>query len=88
MGILRKVRNVGRKAIIHDEMKCEWDAHSARDLVVCLDDFNGHVGRHIDGSDSVHGGYGVGLRNVKERMLTCFAWTKNCECQIHCSKER
>ena len=24
------------------------------DLVVCLGDFNGHVGRHIDGFDGVH----------------------------------
>ena len=25
--------------------------HSADDLVMCLNDFNGHVGRHIDGFD-------------------------------------
>ena len=23
--------------------------HSADDLVMCLGDFNGHIGRHIDG---------------------------------------
>ena len=33
----------------------------ADDLVMCLVYFNGHVGRHIDG---VHGGYGVGQRNL------------------------
>ena len=26
------------------------------DLVMCLDDFGGHVGRHIDRFDGVHGG--------------------------------
>ena len=25
--------------------------HSADDFVMCLGDFNGHVGRHIDGFD-------------------------------------
>ena len=25
--------------------------HSAGDFDICLDDFNGHVGRHIDGFD-------------------------------------
>ena len=30
--------------------------HSADDLVMCLGDCNGHVGRHIDGFDGVHGG--------------------------------
>ena len=34
--------------------------HSAGDLVMCLGDFSGHVGRHIDGFHGVHGGYGVG----------------------------
>ena len=38
--------------------------HSADDLVTCLGDLNGHVGRHIDGFDEVHGGYGVGQRNL------------------------
>ena len=39
--------------------------HSADDLVLCLGDFNGHVGRHIDGFYGVYGGYGVGQRNLE-----------------------
>ena len=42
----------------YDELKYEWDMHSADNLVMCLVDFNGHVGRHIYGFDRVHGGYG------------------------------
>ena len=26
------------------------------DIVVCLGDINGHIGRHIHGIDGVHGG--------------------------------
>ena len=37
--------------------------HSAGDLVMCLGGFNLHVGRHIDGFDGVHDGYGLGQRN-------------------------
>ena len=37
--------------------------YSSDELVMCLLDFNGHVGRHIDGFDGVHGGYGVGQSN-------------------------
>ena len=51
-------------------MKC------ADDLVMCLGDFNGHVGRHIDGFDGVHGGYGVGQRNLEGRMLLEFSLKK------------
>ena len=40
---------------------------------MCLGDFNGHVGRHIDG---FHGGYGVVQRNFEERMLLEFCLEK------------
>ena len=43
--------------------------HSADDLVMCLVDYNGYIGKHIDGFDGVNGGYGVCQRNLKERML-------------------
>ena len=45
-------------------MKCVRDIHSADDLVMCLGKYNGHVGRHIDEFDGVHGGYGVGHGNL------------------------
>ena len=51
------------------ELKCEWDVHSADDLAMCLCDLNGHVGRHIDDFNGVHGGYCVGQRNLEGRML-------------------
>ena len=47
--------------------------HSADDLVMCLDDFNGHVSRHIDGFD---GGHGVDQRNFEGRMLLEFCLEK------------
>ena len=43
--------------------------HNAGDLVICLGDFCGHIGRHMDGFDGVHGGYCVGQRNLEGRML-------------------
>ena len=36
--------------------------HSAGDLVMCLVDLIGHIGRHID---KVQGGYGAGPRNLE-----------------------
>ena len=38
-------------------------------MVFGLGDFNGHDGRRIDGFEGVHGGYGIGKRNVEERRL-------------------
>ena len=50
--------------------------HSAGDLVMCLGDINGHVGRHIGGFNGDHGGYGVGYRNLEGRMLLEFCLEK------------
>ena len=50
--------------------------HSADDLVMCLGGINGHDDRHIDGFYGVHGGYGVGLRNLERRMLLEFCLEK------------
>ena len=36
---------------------------------MCLGDFNGHIGRHFDGSDGVYRECGVGQRNLVGSML-------------------
>ena len=45
----QSVRSLEEKHSFYDELKCEWDMHSADDLVMCLGYINGHVDRHIDG---------------------------------------
>ena len=61
-------RSLEEKQCFYDGLICEWDMHSADDLVLSFGDFNGHVGRHIDGFGVVHGGYDVGQRNFEGRM--------------------
>ena len=51
------------------ELKNEWNIYGVDDSVVCLGYIDGHVGRHIDGSDGVHGEYSVGRRNLGRRIL-------------------
>ena len=43
--------------------------HCEDDLVMYFGDINGHVGSHIDGYHELHGGYGVGQKNIEGRML-------------------
>ena len=53
---------------------------------MCLVDFNGHMGRHSDVFDGVHGGYDIGYKNFEGRMLLKFClW--NYVHQIHYSRE-
>ena len=63
-------RSLEEKQSFYYELKYEWNMHSADDLVMCFDDLNGHVGRHIDGFDGVHEGYCVGQRNLEGRMMS------------------
>ena len=46
----------------YNVLKGDCGMHSAGELVMCLGDFIGHVGRHID---AVHGGNGIGQRNLE-----------------------
>ena len=50
-------------------MAREWDLQNPGEIVLGMGDFNGHVGRRIDGFERVYGGYGIGKRNVEERRL-------------------
>ena len=55
------------KQSFYDDLYCEWDVYIADDLVICLGEFNGHIGSHINGFDVVNGGYFVGQRNFDGR---------------------
>ena len=76
MGKHHKWRKLLRKTVFGDELKGEWDKHSAGNLVMCLGDINGHIGRRNDGFDRVNGWYGVGQMSSKGRMLFQFCLEK------------
>ena len=46
-----------RKNQFYNEMSYEWDLQNPGEMVLGLDDFNGHAGRRIVGFEGVHGGY-------------------------------
>ena len=72
----QSARSLEENQSFYYELKCEWVMHSVDDQVMWLGDVNGHVGRHIDGLDEVHGGYGAGQRNLEGRMLLKFCQEK------------
>ena len=40
-------RSLEEKQYFNDKLKCEWDMHSAYDIVVFMGDLNGHIDWHI-----------------------------------------
>ena len=65
-------RPAAEKEHFYDELACEWDLCSNTEMVLGLGDFNGHVGKWIEGFEGVHGGNGIGLRNDEGRRLLEF----------------
>ena len=39
------------------------------ELILGMGDFNGHVGKQSDAYEDVHGGNGIGERNMEGKML-------------------
>ena len=61
------------KVHFYDEMVSEWDLGSSSEIIVSLEDFNGHVGKYAEGFEGVHRGNGVGKRNAEGRRLLEFS---------------
>ena len=59
-------RSEGKKDQFYNDMASEWNLQSPGEVILGLGDFNGYVGRRIDGFQGVHGGYGTDKRNVEE----------------------
>ena len=64
------------KGRFYQEMAGEWSMANANEIVLGLGDFKGHVGKCAEGFESIHGGYGIGKRNVEGRMLLDFCVQK------------
>ena len=62
-------RSFEEKLSFYNELKGEWDIHSADDLLICYGNLNGYIGRQIDGFHEFHRGYPAGRRNLEFRML-------------------
>ena len=53
-------------------MANEWGLQNPSEVILSIGDFNGHIGRRIDGFEGVHGGCGIGKRNVEGKRLLEF----------------
>ena len=76
-------RPITEKVKFYDEMCTEWDLRGNDELVLGMGDFNGHVGKNIDGFEGVHGRNGIGERNAEGRRLLEFVTKRDYVLQIH-----
>ena len=52
--------NRWKKRNFYEDLSREWTTHHMSELIIGMGDFNGHVGRNIDGFQGVHGGFSIG----------------------------
>ena len=72
MRMVCKVAERVQRKRFYDDLRSEWDYHSMGELVLSMGDFNGHVGKRIEGYEGVHAEKGTGERKVEEKMLLEF----------------
>ena len=77
---LQSVRTCAEKERFYDDLEREWDLHSVGDLVLGMGEFNGNVGKQIEGYQGVHGGNGIGERKVEGNVKKC---ERSCVWQTH-----
>ena len=69
---LQAGRPLEEKHRFYDELAGEYELQNPSKVVFLLGDFNGHVGKEIEGFEGVHGRNGIGKRNAEGRMLLEF----------------
>ena len=69
-------------------MANEWGLQNPSEVILGIGDFNGHIGRRIDGFEGVHGGCGIGKRNVEGKDYSSFVMKRSFAWQIHGFKRR
>ena len=60
------------KERFYENMAREWSMANANELVLGSLDYNGHVGKCVEGFEGIHGRYGIGKRNAEGKMLLDF----------------
>ena len=70
------------------ETGIESDLGSSSKIIVSLGDFNGHVGKCVEGFEGVHGGMVLGKEMQKEEDCWSFVMKESCAWQILGSKRQ
>ena len=70
-------RSMSEKEKFYEEMARGCEVENANEVLICLGDFNGHIGKEVDGFEGVHGGFGIGKRNLEGRLLLEFCVEKD-----------
>ena len=63
---------MSEKEKFYEEMARGYEVENENEVLICLGDFNGHIGKEVDGFEGVYRGFGIGKRNLEGRLLLEF----------------
>ena len=70
-------RSMSEKEKFYEEMARGCEVENANEVLICLGDLNGHIGKEVDGFEGLHGGFGIGKRNLEGKLLLEFCVEKD-----------
>ena len=65
------VRSMSKKKFCDKKAK-EGEVENKNKVLICLRNFNGHIGKEVDKFEGVHEGFEIGKKNVEGRLLSEF----------------
>ena len=68
---------MSEKEKFYEEMARGREVENANEVLICLRAFDGHIGKEVDGFEGVHGGFGIGKRNLEGGLLLEFCVEKD-----------
>ena len=68
----KRGRSMSEKNKFYEEMARGRGVENENEVLNCLGDFNERIGNEVDGIEGVHGDFGIGKRNVEDRLLSEF----------------
>ena len=68
---------MSEKEKFYEETARGCEVENENEVLICLENFNGHIGKEVDGFESVHGGFGISKRNVEGRLQLKFCVEKS-----------
>ena len=69
-------RSMIEKENFYEEMARGCEMENENEVLICLKDFNQHIDEKVNGFEGVHGGFGIGKRNLEGRLLLEFCVEK------------
>ena len=70
-------RSMSEKKKFYEKLARGCEVENANEVLICLGDFNGHIGKEVDGFEGVHRCFGIGKRNLEGKLLLEFCVKKD-----------